>query len=313
VVKDDNLGEEREPLLVRPYLLHDSGTAPADDESSQTWPAATTREVSGQRALGGLDEPTAVLALPAAPERRHARPARRRLVLLSVVGAVVALVVGVAGLTALRTGAPPASALQAEPLPAATGPQPASAQASGSNGESTTTTAATPTTAAGGGRSTSATRGPGKAPTTKANTAGSGQTTVKPAVPAGQQAPTPASDRTGAIRGQNGVCLDGSVPFDRDHVQVSRCDGSGAQTFTLATDGTLRVDGKCAEVDGDGSVQTGDCGGRDTAKWRTDGQLLIDTESGRCLTDPFGGGVHIGTRVMVLPCGGSARQRWSLP
>lgn len=311
-MKDDNLGEERDPLLVRPYLLHDSGSTPAD-ESSQTWPAATTREVPGQRAIRGIDEPTAVLALPAAPERRHARPVRRRLVLLSVVGAVVALVVGVAGLTALRTSTPPVSALPAEPLPAATGPQPSSAEASGSNGDVTTTTEATPTNRAGGGRATSATRGSGTAPATKASpTAGSGQATVKPAVPGGQEEATPASARTGAIRGQNGLCLDGSVPFDRDHVQVSRCDGSGAQTFTLASDGTLRVDGKCAEVDGDSTVQTDDCGSRGTAKWRTDGQLLINAESGRCLTDPFGG-VRIGSRVMVLPCGGSARQRWSLP
>jgi hypothetical protein len=307
VVKDDNFGEDRDPLLVRPYLLHDSGKAPADDESTQTWPAATTWEVPSQRAA---DEPTAVLALPAAPEKRHARPVRRRLVLLSVVGAVIVLIVGVAGLAALRSGPPPVSALPAEPLPAATGPQPTSAQASTATGrEATTTTAATPRTATGRTRTTpAATRTSGTAPTTKGSPSGQ---TVQPAVSNGQEAAAPAAGRTGVIRGQNGVCLDGSPSFGIDRIRVSRCDGSGEQNFTLAADGTLQVGGKCTEVAFDSTVHTDGCDSRGTAKWRTSGQLLINTENNRCLTDTSSS--RITTQVMVLPCGGSATQRWSLP
>jgi hypothetical protein len=311
VVKDDNLGEDRDPLLVRPYLLHDTGAAPADDESTQTWPASSTREVPAQRALGSLDEPTAVLALPAAAEGRHARPVRRRLVLLSVVGAVALLILGVAGLATFRTGGASTSALPADPLPAATGPQPTSAKPSADTGEATTTTAAPPAT--GGGKNTTPTRASSTGQPTKANpSAENGQTTVKPAASSGQQAAAPTSGRTGTIRGQNGVCLDTSTSFGGDRVEVSRCDGSGTQSFTLATDGTLRVDGKCAEVSFDATLHTDSCDGRGTAKWRTSGQLLINTANSGCLTDPSGGG-HTGTRVMVLPCGGSARQRWSLP
>lgn len=311
-MKDDNLGEDRDPLLVRPYLLHDTGTAPADDESTQTWPAAGTREVPAQRTLGSLDEPTAVLDLPATPEGRHARPVPRRLVLLSVVGAVALLILGVAGLTTLRTGGAPTSALPAGPLPAATGPQPTSAKPSTGTGAATTTTEATPA-AGGGGRTTPATRASSTGQPAKVDSpAVSGQPTVKPTASDGQQAAVPASGRTGAIRGQNGVCLDSSESFGSDHIEVSRCDGSGTQNFTFATDGTLRVDGKCAEVSFDATLRTDSCDGRGATKWRTSGQLLINTANSFCLTDPSGGG-HSGTRVMVLPCGGSARQRWSLP
>ncbi|XVU22211.1 ricin-type beta-trefoil lectin domain protein [Actinoplanes sp. CA-054009] len=124
----------------------------------------------------------------------------------------------------------------------------------------------------------------------------------------------PAAERVGAVRGQNGVCLDliGGVPFDGNHVQVFECNRSAAQTWTIASDGTLRVAGKCALVVGDRSVEIVSCDGRTTAQWRISGQLVINAAENGCLTDPSGGRWS-GSWVKVGDCDGSAKQRWSLP
>ncbi|MEU8818442.1 RICIN domain-containing protein [Actinoplanes sp. NPDC048796] len=124
----------------------------------------------------------------------------------------------------------------------------------------------------------------------------------------------PAAERVGVVRGQNGMCLDlnGGVPFDGNHVQVFGCNRSVAQTWTFASDGTLRVAGKCALVVGDGSIQIVGCDGRTTAQWRVSGQLVVNASNNGCLTDPSGGRWS-GARVQVVNCDGSAKQRWSLP
>ncbi|MFG1994801.1 ricin-type beta-trefoil lectin domain protein [Actinoplanes sp. NPDC048988] len=124
----------------------------------------------------------------------------------------------------------------------------------------------------------------------------------------------PAAERVGVVRGQNGMCLDlnGGVPFDGNHVQVFGCNRSFAQTWTFASDGTLRVAGKCALVVGDGSIQIVGCDGRTTAQWRVSGQLVVNASNNGCLTDPSGGRWS-GARVQVVNCDGSAKQRWSLP
>ncbi|SNY49106.1 Ricin-type beta-trefoil lectin domain-containing protein [Paractinoplanes atraurantiacus] len=141
-----------------------------------------------------------------------------------------------------------------------------------------------------------------------------GGKTTTPSVPAGIAPVPPAAERVGAIRGQNGLCLDlnGGVPFDGNHVQVFGCNRSSAQTWTIASDGTLRVAGKCALVVGDDSVEIVSCDGRTTAQWRVSGQLVISAVGDECLTDPSGGR-WAGTGVRVDDCDGSAKQRWSLP
>jgi hypothetical protein len=124
----------------------------------------------------------------------------------------------------------------------------------------------------------------------------------------------PAVARTGTVRGQNGLCLDlnGGVPVADNHVQVFTCNQTVAQTWTLATDGTLRVVGMCALVVGDNTVHIVACDGRTTAQWRVANSTLINASDGKCLTDPSAGR-QSGAGVVLTICGGSAAQRWSLP
>jgi hypothetical protein len=318
-VKDDDFNEGRDPLLVRPYLLHDTGAAKTGRQSAETWPSAAAPEVQAQQVPDSEQEPTSLISLPSSEPNRQVR---RRLLALVSIAVVVLLGAAAAAYAALRDDmTAPVSAMPAEPLPAVTGPHPSSAQAP-SSAEAEKTTASEPPVATGGGKKTStatgtptATSSPTKiGPANSASPAtGNGQTSVPPSAPGGQEGIAPAA-RTGAIRGQNGVCLDLSdgVASDYNDIQVFTCNGTLAQSFTLATDGTLRVSDKCVLPVGDLSVRIVSCDGRSTAKWRTSGQQVINTANNGCLTDPLGGR-RPGTRVLVLPCAGSAKQRWSLP
>ncbi|MCU7728673.1 ricin-type beta-trefoil lectin domain protein [Actinoplanes sp. KI2] len=309
----DDHGEVQDPLLVRPYL-HQDAEAPAADRSTQTWPSATTREVRSQRALEGADDPTAIF--PIVPPDAVRRRVPRRLLVVLAVCAVGLLGLAAAGFAAMRATQPAVTAAgqPGAPVPALTGPLPASPAAA------PTSAAATPTHRASGRRSP---------PSTAASAASTGSTgsTSKPAGTASAQAvngktsappaaiaPKPPAARTGTIRGQNGLCLDlnGGVAVDFNHVQVADCNSTAAQIWTLATDGTLRVEGMCALVVGDGSVQIVTCDGRTTAQWRVSGQLLVNAADSECLADPSGGN-RSGTAVKVATCDGSAGQRWSLP
>jgi hypothetical protein len=301
-VTNDDYGEERDPLLVRPYL-RDAGS-PGDDRSTQTWPSATTREVRSHYALEGADDPTAVLFLPAEP--KLARRGRRLLLVLAACAVVLVGAVA-AGFATLRPDDHRASsaALPDAPIPALTGlvpPSPAAPPAS-----------ATPTAGRSASRHTTTSPSkPAHSPGTPAVApSGNGKKTTSP--PAGL-APAVPSARTGTIRGQNGLCLDlnGAVAVDFNHVQVFDCNNTAAQTWTLATDGTLRVLSMCALTVGDNTVHVTTCDGRTTAQWRVSGQQVINGSNALCLTDPSSGTAS-GTGVTVTTCNGRANQRWSLP
>jgi hypothetical protein len=123
-------------------------------------------------------------------------------------------------------------------------------------------------------------------------------------------APPPATDRTGAIAGPDGRCLalGGLLGIDGSPVQVYGCMDISAQEFTLATDGTLRVGGKCAKAGGDASVRVGGCDDQAAGQWQAgpDGTLV---NGGQCLTDPG----RAGANVRVAACAGSPEQTWTLP
>ncbi|MCY1144572.1 ricin-type beta-trefoil lectin domain protein [Actinoplanes sp. Pm04-4] len=335
-------GDERDPLLVRPFVLRDSGTLD-DDESHQTWPAANTSEARAEQGPNNADAPTAILHLPF--RRKHAAPGRagnghrRRVFVLAATAAAVVLGATAAGYAAFRDDVRPAvtTGLPGGPLPAATAPLPTSAAGSPAPGTSAVTdpgtgrpaapgTGTKATTAPTGTASSSATTtAPGSGATTSPSpgepislvpspTGGGGATTAPTKAPAGVAPQPPASDRVGVIRGQNNLCLDlnGAVAVDGNHVQVYDCNNSIAQSWTLATDGTLRVQGKCALAVGDNTVEIVGCDGRTPAQWRVSNQRLINAATGTCLTDPSSGR-NSGTGVTVTPCTGSANQRWSLP
>jgi hypothetical protein len=297
---DDGYPEERDPLLVRPFLLGDAGT-PGAEPSTQTWPAATTREIRSHRALEGADDPTAVLHLPKA----HRRPIRHRVLVVAVACLAVLLGATVAGYAALRDDRSPAAvtALPGDPPPlATTGPLPGTPSPAATKPSATKASARHRTSPAR--RATTPAPARTAAPSSPAGAAPSGSARV--AVPSAAFAPDPpATARAGTIRGQNGLCLD---PNGSLVVQVLACTGSDSQTWTLATDGTVRVFGMCAFPVGDTTVHITICDGRTTALWSVSGQRLVNASNGKCLTDP-----SRGTDVTVTACDGSASQRWSLP
>lgn len=125
----------------------------------------------------------------------------------------------------------------------------------------------------------------------------------------------PAVARSGALVGAGSLCLDlnGGVPVDGNHVQVFTCNGTDAQRWTVATDGTLRVVGKCAAPVADGTVHITGCGGGSAGQWRQGkSRSLVNVGTGQCLTDPRGG-AQSGSGVQVSACTGAAGQQWTLP
>jgi hypothetical protein len=315
-VTDDDLGDRRDPLLVRPYLLGSSG-ADAGDPSAQTWPAASPiPDVPARRPVDGADDPTELLVRPVRPARWPGGPLRRRVLVLVGVGAVVVLGAAAAGFAALNADMMPAGpgALPDDPLPAVTGPQTTPPAATGvvpgpprprhgASGVTATSTVGSPPPSSAAPSSTEA------SPTLELATAG-----TDPTSPGELAAPDPQTARTGPVRGQNGLCLDLGAGGAVDNAQVLMvgCTGSATQTWTLATDGTLRVSDKCAVRAGDSTVHIVGCVGQVQARWSTSGQLLINAADDGCLTDPSGGS-RPGTGVLVAGCNGSAAQRWSLP
>jgi hypothetical protein len=139
--------------------------------------------------------------------------------------------------------------------------------------------------------------------------------TTAPAPSAGSTptlAPPPASARVGVLTSAGGLCLDlgGLVGLDGSPVQVAGCDGGAGQRWTLETDGTLRVIGRCAQSASDQAVRIVGCDDRSAAQWRRGPRgSLVNLGADGCLTDPGRSGVT--TRVAA--CAGAASQRWSTP
>ncbi|WP_435972387.1 ThuA domain-containing protein [Streptomyces sp. Qhu_M48] len=134
----------------------------------------------------------------------------------------------------------------------------------------------------------------------------------------GGQQPGP---RTGEVKGVNGKCLDidNAQTADGTKVQVWTCNGSSAQTWTVADDGSLRALGKCLDVSGGGGadgtkIQLWTCNGTGAQKWApqaSDGTVR-NPQSGKCL-DASGGTWNDGTPVHLWTCHTGPNQKWTLP
>jgi hypothetical protein len=128
--------------------------------------------------------------------------------------------------------------------------------------------------------------------------------------PSATLAPPPAADRVGPIIGPGGACLDVSagIVLPGDALATRGCNGTLSQRWTVATDGTLRVSGSCADAGGSGQVTVGACGTAPSGQWRSGaGGALVNVGSGQCLT-----GAAPGNRVRVTACGATG-QSWTLP
>jgi hypothetical protein len=139
---------------------------------------------------------------------------------------------------------------------------------------------------------------------------------------AGQSGPVtpPPTGATGPIHsGYAGKCVDvaGASNANGAAVQLYDCNGTGAQTWTVASDGSLQALGKCMDATGAGTangtkIQLYDCNGTGAQKWHKSGSTLVNDNSGRCL-DASGPSSANGTRLQIWDCSGSTNQQWTLP
>jgi len=295
--------ERVDPVLVRPYITTQpgGGTAGHDDRPAQTWPATAALPEDGTRELPRVAEPATAVD----PAAKSAALRRQRLLVLAGVGALALL--GGGGLyLVLPSGDdnPPAAARPAPPEPGVTASLAAAAPAAseatrraspGSPATSRATVTSRPATGSASG-----------APGTAANTApASGG-------PTATLAPPPGTARTGPITAAGGRCLTlgGLFAVDGTPVQTSGCSGVSYQRWTMASDGTLAVAGKCAEVTADATVRIGGCDDRPAAQWRAGPNgSLVNPRTGDCLTDPG----SLSATVTVTGCTGAANQTWTLP
>jgi hypothetical protein len=135
--------------------------------------------------------------------------------------------------------------------------------------------------------------------------------------------PAPDSGPTGAVRmgGTYGKCLDDSADSSASgtKIQAWTCNGSAAQQWTFAEDGTLRIHGKCLDVGGDGKSQNSpimleSCTGTPAEQWVLLESMVLQpsTSTVYCLLDPATSLTKNGVQLVLGTCKLSAAQ-WSLP
>jgi glucosylceramidase len=129
-----------------------------------------------------------------------------------------------------------------------------------------------------------------------------------------------SATRSGQITGLGGKCVDDAAASTANgtQIQLFTCNGSTAQRWTVAANGTLQVLGKCMDVTAAGTangtkVNLFDCNGTGAQQWQhTASNQLINPESGRCL-DATGPSSADGTPLQIWDCTGGTNQQWILP
>ncbi|MFE9422658.1 GH92 family glycosyl hydrolase [Kitasatospora sp. NPDC006697] len=114
----------------------------------------------------------------------------------------------------------------------------------------------------------------------------------------------PAHPLDGPVADPAGHCLAGG-----DTPRLAACDGTAAQHWQLAADGTLRSPDGCLTATGTATaVRSHGCDGTGEQQWwpHRDGSL-VSAPSGRCLD------AGAGDRPRLAACDGSSGQHWRLP
>jgi predicted alpha-1,2-mannosidase len=131
--------------------------------------------------------------------------------------------------------------------------------------------------------------------------------------------PSPRIGQIGAGVG-TGLCIDdsGSSVTDGTSIQIWGCDGTDAQAWTIATDGTVRTLGKCLDVENSGTangtlIDLYNCNGTGAQQWKIGANgSLVNPESNSCLDDPNSSTTE-GTQLELYTCNATAAQSWTLP
>ncbi|GIF12510.1 ricin-type beta-trefoil lectin domain protein [Actinoplanes teichomyceticus] len=128
------------------------------------------------------------------------------------------------------------------------------------------------------------------------------------------------AEPSGTITGLAGKCVDvaGAATANGTAAQLYTCNGSVAQRWTRAADGTLRSLGKCLDIAGpstaDGTLtHLWDCHTGSSQRWTYDGASghLVNQYSGKCL-DVKDNTSADATRLQVWTCTTGANQKWVL-
>lgn len=122
-----------------------------------------------------------------------------------------------------------------------------------------------------------------------------------------------------SIIGLANKCID--VPnsdfSDGKRLQLWDCNGSSAQKWDFAGDGTLRADGKCMDAPGAGTsngtpVQLANCSGNKAQQFTLSGAGgLVSILANKCV-DVTGNNSASGTQLQLWECAGTANQKWSV-
>ncbi|MFE2634652.1 ricin-type beta-trefoil lectin domain protein [Streptomyces scopuliridis] len=123
----------------------------------------------------------------------------------------------------------------------------------------------------------------------------------------------------GTITGLGGKCVDvaGANSANGTPVQLYDCNGSAAQQWTVASDGSLRALGKCLDVKdnstADGAqLQLWDCNGGANQRWAVpDARDIVNIQADKCM-DATGNSSANGTRLQIWTCAGTANQKWTV-
>jgi non-reducing end alpha-L-arabinofuranosidase len=116
------------------------------------------------------------------------------------------------------------------------------------------------------------------------------------------------------------VCVDlaNASATDGNKVQLYSCDNvPAAQSWTLASDGSIQIDGGCMDITGanynNGTpIQWYTCWGGANQKWQVENGQIINPTSGKCLDDPNGSTAN-GTQLQIWSCSGASNQQWHVP
>ena len=117
-----------------------------------------------------------------------------------------------------------------------------------------------------------------------------------------------------------GLCLDdnGAGASDGTHVQIWGCNGTAAQQWTIASNGTIQIEGGCMDVSNGGTgngtlVQWYTCNNTGAQQWQVGADnSLINPQSGKCLDDP-NSTTTAGTQLQIYTCNQTGAQNWTLP
>jgi hypothetical protein len=114
-------------------------------------------------------------------------------------------------------------------------------------------------------------------------------------------------------------CMDvnGGSSTNGTKVQMYTCNGSAAQRWTLATNGTVQINGSCLDITGASKangalIEEWTCNGGANQQWVAVNGTLLNPVSGKCLDDP-GFNTANGTQLDLWTCNGGSNQQWLIP